>query len=96
MIRHFGSNDTYADIKRVLAKEQPALQDGAALAIASWWQSPGAVGCDLAALATGARCWREEVLDDIAATLRAHENMGKDDRDALILLIDWVWENVNE
>lgn len=69
---HVTSDAAHADVAAVLAQADMStareIHAGTAVTIASWWQSPGRVGSDLAAFASGATVDRSDVLADIAAT----------------------------
>jgi hypothetical protein len=70
------------------------VDSSTALTIASWWQSPGPTGRELAAFASGARVTTEALLDDIHAT-RVVEGyfdgrMSDDDKLALDMLSTFI------
>lgn len=94
-------DNVYAQVKARQGIDE--IDDAAAVTIASWWASPGAVGKHLASLATGAVVDSAELLADIAAT-RQTENyyggqswprMSSDDRTALDALSTWVLQRTN-
>lgn len=75
------------------------LQDGTVRRIASWFQSPGAVGSVLASLASGMPVELSALLDDIAATRRelsASGHLSGDDRMSLDMLATWAIRQGND
>jgi hypothetical protein len=73
-VRHAVSTSAYADVQAVDSQTGPLesrrreITPESAVAIASWWQSPGSVGSALAAFASGCSVDRGELLNDIAFT----------------------------
>lgn len=66
-------SDAYADVAAVIGQTGPLatrreIEPETARAIASWWQSPGAVGHVLASFASAMPVDHEELLADIAAS----------------------------
>jgi len=57
-------------IDGTIATENGELSDAAAKTIAAWWQSPGTIGSQLAALASGCAVDRDALCEDIAASGR--------------------------
>lgn len=96
--------DAMDDMNAVLAGHASEVSDATARTIASWWQSPGAVGCILAALASGRPVERGDLLDDISATARDAKLPGwtsttgtrasQQDADSLNLLSTWTLNHV--
>ena len=87
----------YADavLQALLRQGEREISDDAARAIAAAWQSPGTIGCELAAVATGA--WvrsRESIaalLDDIATTRQIGGAwVSAEDSVALDMLATWA------
>jgi hypothetical protein len=72
--QHATSGEAIRDIKFV-SGQSGAVADmvdvapSVAVAIASWYQSPGAIGSVLAAFASGTEVNRTELLDDISRTV---------------------------
>ena len=69
------------------------IPDGAALAIAAWWQDPAGTGSVLASLASGCRVDLTELLDDIHATrtwARANGVSNPEEERALDMLATWA------
>lgn len=85
---HLHLGETEAAVREASAAGRD-IGDAAAVTIASWWQSPGANGRHLAALASGAPVLAEDVINDVAHCL-AHD--GPDDVDAAYLdaLMTWA------
>jgi hypothetical protein len=95
---HADSHAAYGDVRDVDAQDHGAgpvreIHDSTALAIASWWQSPGAIGHVLASLASGMTVDVAELLDDIAATreeARRTGTLSQLDATALDCLATWA------
>jgi hypothetical protein len=73
------------------------ISDGAAVRVASWYQSPGTVGHVLASLASGQPVERAELFDDLSRTLaEVRANVLESDADrvfnlqALQALVLWA------
>lgn len=70
------------------------VDDSVAVALASWYQSPGSVGRILAALASGTVVGFQELMDDIHATRREIDRHNEADaptmRRQLDMLATWV------
>lgn len=99
-LRHVMGDDAYADIAYITSLNLEArygreIQDGTALTIASWWQSPGRVGHVLAQLASSRECDLDALVDDIDATLR-NESMDERDREALDCLMSWAYAKAGQ
>jgi hypothetical protein len=87
------------DITAVLAQSGPLADDreifdSTALAIASWWQSPGSIGRAFAELAGTGSVDSDALADDISATYR--EATHADDRRALDVLGTWALAKCRE
>lgn len=82
--------DEVRDGSRVL------LSVPAALAVASWWQSPGRLGGVLASLASGLSVDLDDLLADVELTARAYLSESRpsdaNDRELLDLLAAWARE----
>jgi hypothetical protein len=81
------------DITAVLTQSGPLAErreiyDSTALAIASWWQSPGAIGRAFAELASTGSADSDALADDIVASYR--EATHADDHQALNVLGTWA------
>ena len=66
------------------------LTPEAAVTIAAWFQSPGTVGNQLAAFASGSRVDAGAVLDDIAATRKTEQWLTDEDHRALDMLSTFI------
>jgi hypothetical protein len=90
--QHASSTDAYEDVRAVMAGSKPEIAPSTAVAIASWWQSPGNVGSDMAAFASGASVSVVDLLADIDVTKRgAHDT--ELDNEALSCLARFVANN---
>jgi hypothetical protein len=97
--RHWSTDDVHGELaERSAHPTGDPLPDGAALAIASWWQAPTGVGSVLAAFASGAEVEADELYDDVEATVATHGIVGlanasdeeRMDAAALHALRDWA------
>ena len=59
------------------------ISDATARTIASWWQGPGSIGGDLAALASGATVDRSRLIEDINLTGRTASPMWPEELECL-------------
>jgi hypothetical protein len=70
------------------------IPEATAVTIASWWQSPGNIGCVLASFASGAEVNRTALLDDIHSTRRQEGyysgTMSDEDKLALDMLATFI------
>jgi hypothetical protein len=71
-----------------------SLSDADALAIAASWQAPTGVGSSLASLASGVDVAAQDVMWDVALTLRDAEHSTQADRVGLVALAEWVLRQV--
>lgn len=85
---HMRSEDAYAMVTDRYGAGKGEITDECAVTIASWWQSPGSIGSDFAALASRGTVAVSALLDDIAATYR--EATDARDRQALDMLATWA------
>lgn len=65
------------------------VPDSTALTIASWWDSPGTIGQELARLAQTGKANLDDLLEDISNT-RNSEFMDDDDSVAMDMLCTWA------
>lgn len=97
IIRAYGRLNATAvaelEVRRQLTHDE-LMTDGTAMTIASWWQSSGRVGSALASLASGCAVSADALLRDIDNT--RPEAVFADDRDALDMLAEWVYEKMEE
>lgn len=85
-VQHLSSDHAFREVET--ARGHHEVSDGAALTIASWWQSSGHTGHVLASLASGCTVDVTDLLDDIART-RADVTTYADNL-ALDMLATWA------
>lgn len=69
--QHVSSEYANANVAAVSVMGTGEVEPETAVTVASWYQSPGAIGHVLASFASGAAVDRTELLDDISATVRS-------------------------
>ncbi len=89
------SATAYADVMDTAAGEYNFISDATARTIASWWQSPGCIGRELASLASGVPVDLADLLADIEATVREKDQSitaweNEHDAEALYQLREWA------
>lgn len=93
-VNHGSSSEIAAEIKQRYGVEE--LSDGAAVGIASWYQTPGGSGRRFAALASGAPVDHHDLLD---AIYRERQHIVHSDSNAhreFDMLATWVIAKVRE
>lgn len=71
------------------------ISDACAITIASWWQSPGSVGCVFAQLASTGKCDSHALLEDIRKTQRDLRVFSTFDSLCFNALTQWVYNKIN-
>ncbi|WNY15196.1 hypothetical protein SEA_MACGULLY_93 [Rhodococcus phage MacGully] len=93
---HFGSERVASEVAYWVAYGEP-IADGAALSIASWWQSPAGPGHAFAALASGAQIDIADVREAINAQLAELDSDGVDeDTDTPSAVGGWTADELQE
>lgn len=73
---HLTSEDTYAEVTSAYGVRE--IRDSAAVAIASWWQSPGTQGRAMAELSTTGQVEVSALLADISAAYPCTHDRSRD------------------
>jgi hypothetical protein len=78
-VQHLTSTEVDAEIHvREFSSDAPEISDGAAAAIASWWQAPKGHGYAFAQLASTGRVRLEDLADDISGVYDIARAIGDD------------------